>query len=123
MFFREDPESAPALNKVPLAHWKFGMVYRSSTHTLMPRGLNQVYNETGGERACGALLHAKFLDLFGAKAAEEIRRGQHYAGSREYRIYDEKMTDGLAMWTPCSTRYKDWRQLEELGLLSSGSWA
>lgn len=123
VFFADKPELGPALNKVPLVRWRKGTVYRSSTHTLMPRGLNQVYSERGGERACGTLLHAKFLDVFGQKAQEEIERGQHYAASREYRVYDEKMTSGLAMWTPCSTRYGDWRQLEQLGLLSSGSWA
>lgn len=123
VFFPDQPELGPALNKVPLVKWEFGTVYRSSTHTLMPRGLNQVYNERGGERACGALLHAKFLDVFAQKAEEEVERGQHYAASREYRAYDEKMSQGLGMWTPCSERYSDWRQLEGLGLVSSGSWA
>ncbi|NNU78976.1 glycosyltransferase family 2 protein [Halovulum dunhuangense] len=123
VFFADRPELGPALNKVPLVNWRFGMVYRSSTHNLLPRGLNQVYDDRGGERACGVLLHAKFLDLFGAKAREEIARGQHYAASREYRVYEDKLTQGLSMWTPASTRYRDWRQLEDLGLLSSGSWA
>ncbi len=123
VFFADSPELGPALNKVPLVRWQRGMAYRSSTHTLMPRGLNQVYSERGGERACGVLLHAKFLELFGQKAREEIDRGQHYAASREYRVYDDKMSQGLAMWTPCSTRYEGWRQLEDLGLISSGGWA
>ncbi|MSU91549.1 glycosyltransferase family 2 protein [Rhodobacteraceae bacterium 2CG4] len=123
VFFAGAPELGPALNKVPLVRWRRGMVYRSSTHTLMPRGLNQVYCERGGERACGVLLHAKFLELFGHKAREEIDRGQHYAASREYRVYDDKMSEGLAMWTPRSTRYEGWRQLEDLGLISPGSWA
>ncbi|MHA3979582.1 glycosyltransferase family 2 protein [Halovulum sp. GXIMD14794] len=123
VFFADAPEMGPALNKVPLVAWQRGMVYRSSTHTLMPRGLNQVYSERGGERACGVLLHAKFLETFGHKAKEELERGQHYAASREYRVYDQKMDKELAMWTPCSTRYEGWRQLEELGLISSGCWA
>lgn len=123
VFFPDRPELGPALNKVPLVRWHRGMVYRSSTHTLLPRGLNVVYDEKGGERICGVLLHAKFLEQFGRKAAEEIARGQHYAASREYRVYDEKLSEGVAMWTPCSTRYEGWEQLETLGLMSAGAWA
>lgn len=123
VFFPDRPELGPALNKIPLVRWRWGTVYRSSTHTLLPRGLNQVYSERGGERACGALLHAKFLQTFGAKAEEEIARGQHYAASREYRVYDDKLSDGLRMWTPASTRLQGWRQLEDLGLVSTGGWA
>ncbi len=123
MFFPDKPELAPALNKVPLVRWRFGAVYRSSTHTLMPRGLNQVYKESGGERLCGVLMHAKFIDAFANKAEEELQRGQHYAASREYRVYSEKLSQGLNMWTPCSTRYEGWQQLDALGLLSTGSWA
>ncbi|MEM8869300.1 MAG: glycosyltransferase family 2 protein [Pseudomonadota bacterium] len=122
-FFSEDPAQAPALNKIPLVKWRRGMVYRSSTHTLMPRGLNQVYAERGGERICGVLLHAKFLDVFASKAEEELARGQHYAASREYRVYDQKLSQDVNLWTPESTRFRDWRQLDELGLMSSGSWA
>jgi len=123
VFFSDWPEMAPALNKIPLVRWRFGTVYRSSMHNLMPRGLNQVYAEGGGERLCGALLHAKFIDTFAEKAQEEVSRGQHYAGSREYKVYDQKAALGLHMWTPSSTRYEGWRQLDDLGLVSAGSWA
>ncbi|MEM7614563.1 MAG: glycosyltransferase family 2 protein, partial [Pseudomonadota bacterium] len=122
-FFAEDPAQAPALNKIPLVKWRRGIVYRSSTHTLMPRGLNQVYAERGGERVCGVLMHAKFIDVFANKAEEELARGQHYAASREYRVYEQKLSEDLNLWTPQSTRYKDWQQLDALGLMSSGSWA
>ncbi len=123
VFCADAPALAPALNKVPLVRWRPGMAYRSSTHTLLPRGMNVVYAQKGGEMACGLLLHAKFLDGFGARAAEEVARGEHYAGAREYRLYRERLGRGGTLWTPASTRLQDWRQLEELGLMSSGSWA
>lgn len=123
VFFPDEPAHGPALNKVPLVHWKRGWVYRSSTHTLMPRGLNKVYETRGGERACGVLLHAKFMKTFSDKAAEERARKQHYAASREYRVYNDRMGEALTLKTPASTRYRGWRQLEHMGLISSGSWA
>lgn len=83
-FFANDPEQAPALNKIPLVRWRREYAYVSSTHMLLPRGLNQVYDEWGGEKASGILLHAKFLDTFAIKAEEEMRRGEHYAASAEY---------------------------------------
>ena len=81
------PVHAPALNKIPLVKWHRNFAYASSTHMLLPRGLNQVYDTWGGEKASGCLLHAKFLDTFASKAKEEMTRAQHYANSQEYKAY------------------------------------
>ena len=122
-FFADQPERAPALNKVPLVKWDRRYAYVSSTHMLLPRGLNQVYDEWGGEKASGVLLHAKFLDTFSAKAKEEMERQEHYAASLEYRAYVEKLQDNPQLWCKWSERYINWRQLEILGLMSKGNWA
>lgn len=123
VFFPDAPDKAPALNKVPLVKWDKRYAYVSSTHMLLPRGLNQVYDEWGGEKASGVLLHAKFLDTFGDKAKEELERNQHYAGSVEYKAYAERIKDDPQLWCKWSERYINWRQLEILGLMSKGNWA
>ena len=123
VFFADEPKKAPALNKVPLVKWDRRYCYVSSTHMLLPRGLNQVYDEWGGEKASGVLLHAKFLDTFSAKAEEELARGQHYAGSVEYKAYAERLKEDPQLWCKWSERYINWRQLEILGLMSKGNWA
>ena len=122
-FFDDKPYSAPALNKIPLVKWDRGYVYASSTHALLPRGLNLVYDEWGGEKASGCLLHAKFLNTFTQKAAEELHRGQHYAGGQEYKAYATKLKDNPDLWCKWSEKYINWRQLEILGLMSKGNWA
>ena len=122
-FFTDRPERAPAMNKIPLVKWKRHYTYVSSTHMLLPRSLNKVYEEWGGEKASGCLLHAKFLDTFGAKAKEELERGQHYANSHEYRAYHAAMRDDPDLWCKWSEKYINWRQLEILGLMSKGNWA
>ena len=122
-FFGADPEKAPALNKIPLVKWNRQYAYVSSTHMLLPRGLNQVYDEWGGEKASGILLHAKFLDTFAIKAEEEMRRGQHYAASAEYKAYKAGLHAQPDLWCKWSERYINWRQLEILGLMSKGNWA
>ena len=122
-FFTDKPERAPALNKVPLVKWDRAYTYVSSTHMLLPRGLNQVYDEWGGEKASGCLLHAKFLDTFTAKAQEEMERRQHYADSHEYKSYRAGMNEHPDLWCKWSERYINWRQLEILGLMSKGNWA
>jgi hypothetical protein len=124
-FFADRPAEAPALNKTPLVKWDRRYVYVDSTHMLLPRGLNQVYETNGGERISGCLLHTKFLETFVEKSAEEIVRQEHYAQSREYRAYAERLeAEGApSLWTEASERYVSWRQLEILGLLSKGSWA
>lgn len=123
VFFADAPAKAPALNKIPLVKWDRKYTYVSSTHMLLPRGLNQTYDEWGGEKASGILLHAKFLDTFSVKAAEELERRQHYAASVEYRAYAETLRDDPELWCKWSEKYINWRQLEILGLMSKGNWA
>ncbi|MEM9476782.1 MAG: glycosyltransferase family 2 protein [Pseudomonadota bacterium] len=122
VFFPEQPALGPALNKIPLVRWERRFAYASSTHTMLPRGLNRVYDEWGGEKASGCLLHAKFLDTFAAKSAEELTRRQHYAASREYKAYQgqDRMPE---LWCAWSEKYINWRQMELLGLMSKGNWA
>ena len=122
-FFLDSPKNAPAMNKTPLVRWDRKYAYVSSTHTLLPRVLNRVYDEYGGEKASGCLLHAKFLDTFGAKAKEELERGQHYANSHEYKAYHAAMQKNPDLWCKWSEKYINWRQLEILGLMSKGNWA
>ncbi|MCG6558594.1 glycosyltransferase family 2 protein [Ruegeria sp. 1NDH52C] len=123
VFFSDNPKKAPALNKTPLVKWNRRYAYVSSTHTLLPRGLNQVYEEWGGEKASGALLHTKFLDTLTAKAVEELTRRQHYSNSVEYKAYAEKVESQPDLWCKWSEKYINWRQLEILGLMSKGNWA
>ncbi|MBP0483103.1 glycosyltransferase family 2 protein [Sagittula salina] len=123
MFFAETPRLAPALNKIPLVRWDRRYAYVSSTHNLLPRGLNQVYDEWGGEKASGVLLHTKFLASFTTKAAEELDRRQHYGASREYIAYAEGVRENPDLWCKWSEKYINWRQLEILGLMSKGNWA
>lgn len=123
VFFPDMPQKAPALNKIPLVKWDRRYAYVSSTHMLLPRGLNLVYDEWGGEKASGVLLHTKFLDTFTVKAAEELSRKQHYAASVEYKAYAETLKDNPDLWCKWSEKYINWRQLEILGLMSKGNWA
>ncbi|MCG7520445.1 glycosyltransferase family 2 protein [Ruegeria sp. Ofav3-42] len=123
VFFKDTPAKAPALNKIPLVKWDRRYVYVSSTHSLLPRGLNQVYDEWGGEKTSGALLHAKLISTLSEKASEELQRGQHYRGSGEYRAYAEQLGQNPVFWCDKSEAYINWRQLEILGLMSKGNWA
>ena len=123
VFFPDQPEAAPALNKIPLVKWHNRYAYASSTHMLLPRGLNYVYDEWGGEKASGALLHTKFLSTFNEKAMEELKRREHYAGSKEYVAYANAMQENPELWCKWSEKYINWRQLEILGLMSMGNWA
>ena len=123
VFFADRPKKAPAMNKIPLVKWDPSYAYVSSTHMMLPRGLNLVYETGGGEKPSGCLLHAKFLDTFALKAEEELQRGQHYAQSHEYRAYREGIAQERDLWCNWSEKYINWRQLEILGLMSKGNWA
>ncbi len=121
--FPDEPEKSPSLNKIPLVKWDRRYAYVSSTHMLLPRGLNLAYDEAGGEKISGCLLHAKFLDILEEKAAEELTRREHFAKGREYDAYRARGGGPNGLWCEWSERYIDWRQLELLGLMSKGNWA
>lgn len=123
VLFPDDPKKAPALNKIPLVKWDKSYAYYSSTHMLLPRGLNLTYEVDGGEKASGVLLHAKFLNTLAIKSEEELSRREHYANSREYQAYAEALNNGSSFWCEWSEKYINWRQLEILGLMSKGNWA
>jgi hypothetical protein len=122
-FFADNPQNGPALNKIPLVRWERAYAYVSSTHMLLPRSLNMVYDQDGGEKASGCLLHAKFLSTFVEKSAEELVRRQHYADSQEYMAYHSGLREDPDFWCEQSRELQDWRQLEDLGLISKGNWA
>ncbi len=123
VFFPDTPGNAPSLNKIPLVKWDRRFTFVASTHMLLPRGLNQVYDEAGGEKMSGCLLHAKFLNTLVGKAAEEVERREHFARGREYDAYHRKGNHPNGLWCEWSERFIDWRQLESLGLMSKGNWA
>jgi hypothetical protein len=123
MFFADKPKAAPSLNKIPLVKWERSFAFLSSTHMILPRGLNTVYDEWGGEKASGCLLHAKFLSPLTDKVAEELKRREHFAGSREYKAYAAMLSTEPDLWCKWSEKYINWRQLEILGLISKGNWA
>lgn len=123
LFFAEKPKKAPALNKIPLVKWRKPYAYVSSTHMMLPRGLNLVYDEGGGEKTSGVLLHAKFLNTFHQRAPEEAARRQHYQKGQEYQSYAAGHGADPTLWSQWSEQYINWRQLEALGLMSKGNWA
>lgn len=122
MFFAKTPRRAPALNKIPLVKWHRAYTYISSTHMLLPRGLNVVYDTTGGERLSGLLLHTKFLNTFHIKVLEEVSRQTHYAKSLEYQTYAHALRHNPDLWCEWSEKFTGWQQLETLGLMSKGRW-
>jgi glycosyltransferase involved in cell wall biosynthesis len=123
VFFADDPENAPALNKIPLVKWQKDYVFVSSAHMLLPSRLNKTFDAKGGEQICGVMLHAKFVDPVIGKAQEELERGEHYGDGREYARYAAGLAEEPDLWTPRSEKYLNWRQLEGLGLISRGNWA
>lgn len=125
-FWSRDPRRAPTLNKLPFLRWRRGWAYLNSTHSALPPALNLLYDgppATSGERrACGVLLHAKFLPSVAARSAEELRRRQHFGDPDLHAPYHRALTEGPVLWHEGAARYAGWPQLERLGLLTRGGW-
>lgn len=118
--FRDEPENAPALNKIPLVFWRTHYHYRMSIHDAWPWLLNKAHRK-GEISTTGALFHFKFVASLQDKATEEAVRGEHYAGGREYARYRDH---GAAEFHEpgISVRYEGPGQLVRLGLMSAGRW-
>jgi len=123
MFFGSLPERAPTLNKTPLVKWYRGYAYVTSTHQILPRRLNNVFETGQGDRVSGVLLHTKFLPNIGEKSSEELTRAQHFENSDLYGPYYSALIEGPDLWTETSTEYVGPDQLEALGLMTRGNWA
>lgn len=122
VFFADRPERAPTLNKVPLVNWHRSYAYVTSTHHMLPRHLNQVFDSQVDGLPSGVLLHSKFLNTIAAKSAEELERRQHFENSDLYSDYYQRLIDDVDLWYEGSTRYMGWQQLLDLELMSKGNW-
>ncbi len=122
VFFQGQPKRAPTLNKIPLVHWHRSFAYVTSTHHMLPRKLNHVFDSQVDDLPSGVLLHSKFLNTIGAKSAEERDRRQHFENSDLYADYYQRLIDDVDLWYDDSARFTGWQQLVDLGLMSKGNW-
>lgn len=122
LFFAQEPEHAPHLHKVPLVRWNRRYAYVSSTHIALPQDLNGVF-DARNDLPTGVLLHSKFLEEVLEKSAEEKTRRQHFTHIERYDDYYDSLIANPDLWDISSVRYSGWQQLEELGLMTRGSWS
>lgn len=121
LYFTENPEYAPHLHKTPLVRWNRRFAYVSSSHIALPRRLNAGLDARLG-LPTGVLLHSKFLAEIVPKSADEKHRGEHFTHTERYDDYYEQLASDPVLWTQSATRFRDWTQLEALGLMTRGSW-
>ena len=120
VFFSEEPQKAPTLNKFPLVLWNRRYAYVNSTHQLLPTSLHKTYDPLDRRNISGALLHTKFLPSIVEKSREEMQRRQHFQNSDLYQTYYEALVQNPDLWTPKAIKYLNSRQLVDLGLISQG---
>ena len=121
VFFADRPERSPTLNKLPLIRWSRRYVYVNSTHSMLPPRMNDLWDGPGDPRLSGVLLHSKFLPDIGPRSAEELHRRQHFADPDAYRGYHQALIRDPVLWHCGAQRFRDWRQMVELGLMGRGS--
>ncbi|MEO0905528.1 MAG: glycosyltransferase family 2 protein [Pseudomonadota bacterium] len=122
LFFGDEPERSPTLNKTPLVKWHWRYVYVNSTHQMLPIRLHDVFDFEGDSKVSGVFLHTKFLPIIVAKSAEELERGQHFQNHTLYYDYHRSLTEDPELWYEGSYRYEGPEQLIKLGLMCKGSW-
>ena len=121
VFFADDPRRAPTLNKLSLVRWNRRFAYVNSTHTMLPIRLNRV--DLRADCVTGAILHAKFIDQSLAKAREDQRRRAHFHDPDAFAGYYRRLLDRPTLHHAGSVRLTaGWRQLCDLGLMSTGGW-
>ena len=120
VFFQEDPQSSPTLNKLPLVRWNRRFAYTNSTHALLPRHLNALYDGPAGQEApSGVLLHTKFLPEVLEKSAEDSQRRQHFHDPEKFAGYYAAVSTAPDLWHAGTKVYAGPEKLEALGLCRS----
>jgi hypothetical protein len=103
----------PIVSKVPLIRWQLGQKFGPGTHTLtVPVTLAPMR---------GALLHFKLFDDIPERCREEVARGEHHAGAREYVALGLAIerTPNRCFFDPrYSVRYESTNQLMSLGFMN-----
>lgn len=104
------------LAKTPLVRWDADVIYMSN-HTVYPYELN-----FGGPAGC--LLHFKLLGDLRDRARDAVARGNHYAGSIEYRRYLSRLDEdpGVSAVFEGSRGYRDSASLVEAGMMTPIDW-
>ncbi|SIT52021.1 conserved hypothetical protein [Paraburkholderia piptadeniae] len=118
--FFPDVWSGPALNKTPLARWRWHFAFVRSSHQLWPPRLNQPVPHANPRMTC-ALMHFKFLADFKGKLDAEKTRQQH---STEYAAYMAPLCEhdeGPQFVGASTSRYEGWTSLLRDGLLAADS--
>ena len=121
LFFKDNPDHAPHLHKVPLIRWSRRYAYISSAHIVLPRHLNSVF-DAREQLPTGVFLHSKFLGEVIQKSVEEKQRKQHFTHSGRYQSYYNRLIENPDLWCKSSQAYEGWEQLESLGLMTRGKW-
>jgi len=122
MFFTQVRQCSPTLNKIPLVRWSCRYAFVNSCHSVLPRNLNAAYDGPRGETPSGVLLHTKFLPEIVEKSKIEKQRRQHFHDPDQFGPYYDEIINSPDMWTPNSTEYAGWAQLQQMGLMNAGGW-
>lgn len=122
VFFPDRPQRAPTLNKLPLVRWRRGYAYVTSTHSMLPRRLNHLYDGPEGQGPAGALLHTKFLPDAPERAAQDKHRGEHFFDPAQFDGYYDGVMGGPDLWCSASRRYDGPRDLIAAGLMPALGW-
>lgn len=118
VFFQDMPERSPTLNKIPLIKWHRTYAWVNSCHSLLPRGLNFLYDGPEGDLPSGAMLHTKFLPEIVSKSETERHRGQHFHTPAHFDAYYQAIEKAPVLMGEVSVKYQGPAQLAELGLAS-----
>lgn len=120
VFFPDQPEHSPTLNKLPLVRWHWRYAYVNSTHSMLPPRLNDLYDGPGDQRLSGVLLHSKFSADIIEKTKEELILRRHFREPDRFTDYHKSVIAAPVLRCDTSLRYQNWQQLVDLGLMSTG---
>lgn len=109
LYFADDVQAGPALNKTPLVRWSPLTAFVKSAHEVWPRGRNGAF-----AAPAAALLHFKFTSVSAERILDPENRRQH---TSEYEAYGA-LQEEQAMTGAPTTRYRSSQDLVDLGLIT-----
>ena len=63
-----------------------------------------------------------FLPSIVSRSKVEKIRQEHFGAPGQYDSYYDAVAGNPDLWCPDSVEFRDWKQLEALGLMAAGDW-
>lgn len=120
--YGDEPQRAPALNRIPLLKLHWDCYYMASTRVMVPPRLNTAHTPWHSSTTACLLRYAMLSDEMAFHIAKQAESGQLYPDSVTTMYPGSEAMSSVALKNQGSGTYRSSQDLLDCGLLNNGQW-